>query len=354
MLHRIFQDPRRSYENFDATRTLQIHSPLPERVPVGHFDLASGEPVVDEIVARDDYLDRIQQACAEAGESLTIRFYDHLGEEFDASLLDALDEIRSLAVEVVGGIAQPEAVGRLPRLAKLTFSPRGRTRPEMLDVMRVQRLEHLTLGDTATPLLDLTPLREAAGLRTFRLLGQAANLEAIGECAGLTELSIHPTDKVSLGFISRLQRLEALKFSLGRTRSIEDVGSLPALLDLSFHQVHMLEELGDLQRFPRLRRLQIEQQRKLKRLKVGGRNAELEHIDASGIDSIDGFSSLPALKSLFVFDGGLPLDWSRLPPTLTHFAIAPRSLRARQAHFAQVRERGLIPEPHPDAGFFYK
>jgi hypothetical protein len=354
MLHEFFQDPRSAYEDFDATRTLPIHSPLPGRVPVGHFDLDRGDIVIDEMIARDEYLDRIQQACAEQGKNLTIRFYDHLDHVFDASLLDALDEIRSLAVEVVGGIAHPEAIGRLPRLAKLTYSPRGRTRADMLDVMRVQRLEHLTIGDTATPLLDLTPLREAGSLHTLRLLAQGAKIEAIGECAGLTELSMHPTDRVSLGFITRLQRLEVLKFSLGKTKSIADIGSLPSLRDLSFNEVHMLEELGDLQRFPRLRRLQIDDQRRLKTLKVGPRNVELEHITASGIDSIEGLSALPALKSLYLFNGGLRVDPSRLPPTLTHFAMPPKSMRAREAHFAQVRERGLISEPHPEARFFYK
>jgi hypothetical protein len=43
-----------------------------------------------------------------------------------------------------------------------------------------------------------------------------------------------------------------------------------------------------------------------------------------------------------------------MPPTVTHFALMPRTLKARRKHEAEVRARGLIPEIHPDAAFFYK
>src|SRR5918992_5564064 len=51
-----------------------------------------------------------------------------------------------------------------------------------------------------------------------------------------------------------------------------------ALRDLSFREVRNLEDLGDLQRFPRLRRLQVSDQPKVAELHVGRRNDELEHL----------------------------------------------------------------------------
>jgi hypothetical protein len=354
LLHEVFLDPRSPYSDDERTRfTLQIHSMLPEQVKIGHYVMESLEPVVEEVVGRAEYLRRIQEACAQYGETYTVRFYDHL-DGFDASVLDALDEIRTLVIDPVSPMQNPEAVGRLPKLTHFRFSPRGKNRADILGLFRMERLETFTLGETSTPLLDLSPLREAQKLRSLRLLAQGKNLEAIGDCAALTELSIHPTDKVPLDFINRLQQLEVLKFSLGRTASIAEIGPLPKLRDLSFDNVAMLEDLGDLQRFPRLRRLQINYQRRLKTLRVGRGNAALEHINVSGIDQVEGFSELPALRSFNNFNGKFAPDWSELPPTLTHFALVAPSLRAREKHYADVRAHGLEPELHPEATFFYK
>ncbi len=220
--------------------------------------------------------------------------------------------------------------------------------------MGVQRLERFTLGETSTPPIDLKPLGDAQSLRTLRLLARGKNTEAVGNCRSLTELSMHPTDKIDLGFINRLQQLEVLKFSLGAIRSIDAIGMLPNLRDLSFDNVNRLEDLGDLQRFPSLRRLQINYQKRLKTLRLGPGNIALEHILVSGIDAIHGLAELPALKSLWSFDGGFAPDWDELPPTLTNFALVTPSLRKREKHFAEVRARGLTPEQHPDALFFYK
>ena len=354
MLHPFFHDPRAPYQSLRGDGyTLQIHSMLPEQVPIGRFDPDRGEFVIDGSLGRAEYLRLVRQACADFGEAYTVRFYDHL-DGFDASVLDELDEIRSLAIEPSAPMQNPEAVGRLPKLTRFTFAPRGKNRPDILSLFRVERLEHFTLAETTTPLTDLAPLREAQSLRTLRLLAQGKNTEAIGDCAALTELSIHPSDRCPLDFINRLDRLEVLKFSLGKVPSIASVGPLPNLEDLSFDLVNLLEDLGDLQRFPRLRRLQIHDQRRLTTLRTGAGNAALEHINVSGIDHVEGFSDLPALKSFNNFGGKFAPTWWELPPTLTHFAVPPRSLKARERHYAEVRAHGLDPEPHPDATFFYK
>lgn len=350
----VFQNPICPFESVSGDGyTLQIASPLPDRVPIGHFEIDCIEPVVDEVVTRSEYCDRIQQGCSMLGERYTVRFYRH-EDGFDASILDGLDQIRSLQIDPVREVANAEAVGRLPHLVRLTFAPRGKTRSDVLDAMRVQRLSHFTLADTSTPPVDLAPLGEATSLRTLRLLGQGKNIVAVGRCTSLLELSMQPQEAHPIEVVSVLPRLESLKFSLGKRRTITAIEAAPALRDLSFHLVSTLEDLGDLQRFPRLRRLQIEQQKRLRSIRVGPRNAALEHIAAESLEAIDGLTQLPALKSLFVFDGKMDVDWSALPPTLTHLTLMPRSMKARARHSAEVRARGLIPEPHPDATFFYK
>jgi hypothetical protein len=129
------------------------------------------------------------------------------------------------------------------------------------------------------------------------------------------------------------------------------------LRDLSFRQVRNLADLGDLERFPRLRRLQVIDQPKVEGLRVGPRNAALEHLylySVPRLHALQGFSVLPAVRSLFAYDSRLDLLRSDLPSTLTHFQLMTKGVKGRAAHEAAVRERGLIPAVHPDAHFFYK
>jgi hypothetical protein len=356
MLYEILPDPRALQPRSEVgVQTLQIHRPIPESVPIGHFE-DRGE-VVDEVVSRAKYLDLIQQACAELGDALVIRFFDHFEVGFDASVLDHLDQIRCLAIDGMKEVHSPEAVGRLPRLTDLLFGPWGRHRSDVLAALGVQRLEHFTLAQTPASRIDLAPLGEARSLRTLRLLGRGKNTEAIGGCTSLTELAIDASDKFALDFINRLERLEVLKFVLGNARSIGAIESLPALRDLSFFEVHYLEDLGDLQRFPRLRRLQLSDQPRIAELRVGPGNAALEHMrlySVPALHTIEGLSSLPALKSLWAYDSRLDLPWSGLPTTLTHFQLVTKKMKGREAHDAEVRARGLIPEVHPKSHFFYK
>lgn len=350
----IFQNPRRPYARVSGEGfTLQIASPLPDPVPIGHLHPDTFEAVIDEVVSRADYLDRIQEACATHKDAYTVRFYRH-PEGFDASVLDQLNQIRWLQIDPVCPVTNPEAVGRLPHLTGLNYAPRGKTNPNVLAALGVQRLTSFTLAETGTPPLDLTPLGEAHSLRTLRLLAQGKNIGALAKCTSLVELSMQPQEAHPLEFISQLARLEILKFSLGKRRSILAIETAPSLRDLSFHLVNMLDDLGDLQRFPRLRRLQIEQQKRLKTVKVGPGNLELEHISAEGLEQVIGLSTLPALKSLSIFNGKINTDWSELPRTLTHFALTPPGLKARERHYTEVKSRGLIPEAHPEATFFYK
>ena len=339
-----------------SVHVLQFHREIPERVPVGHFE-AGGREVVDEIVDRTAYLEWIQQACGACGPGLELRFYDHVEQGFDASVLDSLTEVRRLSIDGLPSIRNPEAVGRLPKLTALRFGPRQIGDPKVLGMLGVHRLTHFTLSGTPAPAIDLTPLADAQALHELRLLGHGKNTEAIGRITPLVELAIQPSAKFSLEVMNRLASLETLKFVLGSAPTIASIEALPALRDLSFREVRGLEDLGDLERFPRLRRLQVSGQPRVEALKVGARNAALEHLylySVPRLHAIAGFSALPAVKSLYAYDSRLDLLQSGLPSTLTHFQLMTKGVKGRAAHEAHVRERGLIPAVHPDAHFFYK
>ena len=358
MLYEVLPDPRAllAAKGTGTVQVLHIHRAIPESVPVGHFD-PGGIEVVDRVVDRPAYLGWIQQVCAELGDELEVRFYDHFDGGFDASVLDHLDEIRCLSIDSLGDVRNADAIGRLPRLSSLRFGPRRIDNARILATIGVHRLVHFTLASTPTPAIDLAPVAGARALRSLRLLGQGENTEAIGHLTQLTELAIQPSSKLDLGFITRLDSLATLKFVLGNTKSIRSIETLPRLQDLSFREVRYLEDLGSLERFPRLRRLIVSDQPRIADLHVGRANAALEHLylySVPGLHTLTGLSELPALKSLFAYDSRLEVPWSDLPATLTHFQLMTRAMKGRDRHAAEVRSRGLIPDVHPDSQFFYK
>jgi hypothetical protein len=363
MLYEILPDPRALVvaKAQAAVQTLHVHRAIPERVPVGHFGRGGDEGVgeiVDAVVARAVYLEWIQQACAALGDGLEIRFYDHFDDDgFDASVLDHLDQIRCLSIDGVERIRDPAAVGRLPKLTTLRLEPRRVDDAGLLAAAGVHRLTHLTLGGDGTRSIDLAPLADAHALCSLRLLGQAKKPEPIGRLGQLAELAIQPPAKVPLDFINGLVSLQTLKLVLGNLTSMRAIEALPALGDLSFREVHLLEDLGDLQRFPRLRRLQVSDQPRIPELHVGAGNRALEHMylySVPALHRLEGLAALPALKSLFAYDSRLDLSWPELPPTLTHFQLMTKRMKGREAHKAEVSARGLTPDIHPDAHFFYK
>lgn len=359
MIYEILPDPRAlmvTQPNGGAAHALHIHRLIPDEVPVGHFD-ARGKEIVDAMVPRSIYLDWIQQACAALGERLEVRFFDHFEQVFDASLLDSLSEIRRLSIDCLWDIRNADAIGRMTKITRLRFGPHRLTDAKILGALGLHRLTEFTLATTPTPTIDLSALADAQALHTLRLLGHGKNTEAIGELKTLTELAIQPSAKFSLDCLGQLQALTVLKFVLGSITSIGAVGALPALRDLSFREVRNLEDLGDLERFPSLRRLQVSDQPRLTELHVGPRNAALEHIylySLPRLRALRGLSALPAVKSLFAYNSQISFAWADLPPTLTHYQLVTKSLKGREAHNADVRAKGLIADSHPDATFFYK
>jgi len=357
MLYEILENPLNylRYKEGGEQVFMNIHRSIPEQVPIGHFD-NTGE-VLDETIPRAEYLDRIQQVCAALGEAFEVRFYDHTDDVFDARLLDELGEIQTLGIDALGKVSNLDAVARLPKLKHLRFGPARAESANSLADMGVGRLESFTLAGSPSPALDLTPFEDAPNLRKLRLLGRGKNIAAIASAASLTELALHPSPKEPLDFIGALQGLDVLKLVLGKKESIAEIGPLPNLRDLSCFEVALLRDLGDLQRFPNLRRLQLSDLKHIPEITVGPGNARLEHMrlySVASLREIHRLSALPKLRCLWAYDSQLDIPWGALPRTVTHFQLVTKAMKGRKEHEAELRAHGLIPELHRDAQFFYK
>ncbi|MBX7527149.1 hypothetical protein [Qipengyuania vesicularis] len=348
-------DPRWVIENWDVPESFLFN--IPEWRGSGevvlHRTNNEGETTSLETVSSETFVGLLNEACETLGERLCLYFYS---QPLDGRLLRTFPRVQNLQVSAFD-FEHPEVVGELEHLKVFCHDVAFCDDPKRLEKIGVDRLTRLTLVETPDRKLDLAPLADARTLETLRVMGQYKNVEAIGELSQLREFVFYPSKSLDLGFLETLTSLEVLKFAVGGMQSLESLGGLPNLRDLSFEWVRFLEDLGDLQRFPRLERLRMNDQKRVGRIVTGAGNAHLKHINLGGmqeLEAIEGLGELPALVSLYAHSTGLDLDRLDLPGSLTHLLIVPKRMKERQPVEQTIRARGYIAEEHPDSDFFYK
>lgn len=302
------------------------------------------------------YLERLDGMCARWGDRLTVRFYAHYSQVFDASILERLPNVASLAADCLWQASNLEAIGDLRRLSKLRLGVFELADKDILRKLPLRQLGELTLTPTSTKAVDLAPLAEAKVLRRLFLEGHHRNIEALKALDGLEEFTLNAKKGLDLRFINGMTGLVALKFNLGGTESIEAI-ELPQLRDLAFTMTRGLTELGDLQRFPKLRRLLMQDQQHISQVRVGAGNADLEHLwfyNCKALNAIAGVAQCGSLKSIrWLFTDNDPAKLM-LPASLTHLLMLSGKRKAEADEIAAIEALGYIASQHPEAQFFYK
>jgi protein phosphatase 1 regulatory subunit 7 len=302
------------------------------------------------------YLERLDEMCARWGDRLTVRFYAHYSQVFDASTLESLPNVASLAADCLSEASNLEVIGELKRLSKLSLGVFELADKDILTKLPLKQLGTLFLTPTNSKAIDLTPLGEAVNLRKLYLEGHHRNIAALKALDGLEEFTFNAKRGLDLSFINGMTKLKALKFNLGGTESIEAI-ELPDLQDLAFTMTRGLAELGDLQRFPKLRRLLMQDQQHITRVRVGPGNADLEHLwfcNCKALKAIPGVEQCTSLKSIrWIFTDTDPAKLT-LPASLTHLFMLSGKRKVEADEIAAIEALGYIASEHPGALFFYK
>ena len=232
------------------------------RVPVIQFGSAS------EI--RD--LERVNALCREFGADLQVRFFSWQWREFDAGILEQLPEVANLSLDTLRAVTNLDAVARLPKLTRLRFGVHEQPNGDFLKTFPLERLSQLILAENKKRNFDLAPLARAAGLENVFIQGHDRNIEVISDLPKLSSVSLSGFPKRhDLAFLNSLAGLRKLLLILGSRETIAELTN-PALEELSIVWVRLLENLGPLGRFPRLRMLKIEDQLRLRELDVSALN----------------------------------------------------------------------------------
>ena len=307
-------------------------------------------------VASAEYLERLNAMCRTWGPKLTVRFYGHYSAMFDGHAVHQIPEARSLSVNCIHEAENVAAIGELPHLSHLHLGIFELKDKALLSQLPLEKLTHLTLSETRTKALDLAPIAKAGKLQKLYLYGHYKNIAALSVLDDLEEFAFNPKKGLDLSFINGMANLRALKFNLGGTESIADV-ALPKLADIAFTMVRGLAELGDMQRFPALRRLLAQDQQHITDVNFGRKNRKLEHLwfyNCQNLESIDGVADCERLKSIRWLFTDIDPRSLKLPKSLTHLHMLSGKRRAEDAEKAAIEALGYVAEDHDDAWFFYK
>jgi len=293
--------------------TLTIQNPQQLDAAAIGAAIAAGRQVLvqfDTLGEPEPLLPELDALAAIHGTALTIRIYGYDPRVFDTRILRALPHVASLSIDCHRNALYLKTLGELRHLKRLDLGVYELAQTDILQWENLHGLEYLHLGETAKNNIDLAPLRHYTQLSSLTIEGHAMQIDALAGLPALTELSLYRMkNTVALDFISGIARLERLLLQLGGRESIREIDA-PQLRELEVIRVRGLAELGDLGRFPLLRKLWLEDQIKLAQLDVSGNRLleRLHLLTCKGLEQLDGLALLSELYTLSVSETKLDFD----------------------------------------------
>lgn len=254
-------------------------------------------------------LKKVNKLCSEYGDKLEVRFYGHYSEAFDASVVKHLPDAQWLSIDCLLRISNEDEISRLPNLRKLSFGVYYFDNPDFLATLNLAQICRLALSDVKKKNFDLAPLAQCDELDEFFLNGHTKNIAAISALPKLTRLSLGSISKRrTLEFVNEIPNLKKLTIILGGRENIDELSHL-GLRELEILRVRACNDLGDLSRFPNLRRLLVEDQLQLRRISFIGSGVEEVSIhNCKNLDQLDGLLGLKRLRHFRTSRTKLDLD----------------------------------------------
>ena len=254
-------------------------------------------------------LKAVDKLCALFGDKLDVRFYAHYSDVFDASILKHLPNVRSLKIDCLMDIVNEDQILELKNLRKLCFGVYNFDRPAFLADLDLRPLTYFGLFENRKRNFDLAPLSECENLETLALACHTKNISALSALPRLRKLRLSYIKKAqTLDFASSIPKLQSLELILGGRENIDELVH-SGLRELEVVRVRALNSLGDLTRFPSLKRLEVGDQLQLRDVSVSETNLEeVIFRNCKNLERIDGLLDLPGLRRFRTFGTKLDLD----------------------------------------------
>lgn len=254
-------------------------------------------------------LKSVNRLCRKFGDRLEVRFYGHYSAAFDAAVLAMLPDVQWLSIDCLLRVENIENVYALGNLHKLSFGVYEFDNPDFLSGLNLGSMKSMTLSENRKRNIDLRFLDQCRDLEELLINGHTRNVSAIAGAPKLSRLSLGSMPKKqSLKFVNDLPGLESLTIILGGRENIDELRH-GDLHELEVLRVRGLNSLGSLARFPRLRRLRVEDQIQLAGMSFEGSAVqEIIIYNCKNLESLQGLSELGNLTDLRVSRTDLDLD----------------------------------------------
>ncbi|AZC27424.1 hypothetical protein [Pseudomonas sessilinigenes] len=215
-------------------------------------------------------LEQIDALCARYGERITVRFYNHYSSRgFDGRTLLALPNVHSLSLDGLETLDHFQAIGSLHQLRELALEVFRADMPGLLALPNLERLHSLRLSLEQGPAIDLAPIARMLELHCLHINPKGHGLEILRQCPSISALSLHRLPaKTTLGMVADMSGLRSLSVAFSSREQMPELHS-PYVRELEIRRVRGLNRL-DLDSFPQLDVLKIEDQAQLSRLDLGG------------------------------------------------------------------------------------
>ncbi len=251
----------------------------------------------------------MNRLCVEFGPRLEVRFYGHYGNGFNADALTELPDVQWLSVDCLEKISNEDELTRLESLRRFSFGVYDFNTPDFLSAFEFKKLKELSLSGTKRSNFDLRFVERFKQLTELFVQGHTKSIGAISTLPKLKTLRLSGMPKKQeLSFVNNIKSLGSLTLLLGSRPTIDEIKHA-TLEKLEIHWVRGLETLGNMGRFPALRRLRIEDQLQLRVLPLKGLQLrELAAFNCKNLDTITGLEEQERLEEFRTGRTKLDLD----------------------------------------------
>ncbi|WP_406683416.1 hypothetical protein N1F78_12105 [Seonamhaeicola sp. MEBiC1930] len=290
-------------------------------------------------------LTELNQLSKKYSRDFGIRFFGHYGKSFDLKNLEIIPDVKCLYIDCLMEAKNIEYLKNLEYLEKLSIGIFELKETEVLSYQNLWNVEELFLTETRTKAFNLEHLKNFKKLKFLIVGNHTKNIDSIGHLENLETLYLNSIKKVSISFINKLKKLKTLKFTLGGRENIKEIGD-NKIEDLEITWVRGFNDLSNISNFSKLKKLFIQDNIKLEKIKFYEKSESLKSLIISNcktLNELTGLDKLTNLETLTIYKTNIDFDNffnSELPKSLKTLIFGTSKIKTDKIIKEKILEKG--------------
>jgi hypothetical protein len=315
---------------------------------ISEFNTAEFTIQFSEKIYSKKILNDINELCNECNDKLTIRFYSHDKEKFDARVLNQISNVKSLCLDYMDSVNNISELKNLSQLKKLRLGIDKLNEPLLLNYKNLSEIIDLSLVFRLSKdmTLNITPLAEYSKLSVLRLYGEPKNLNIVGKIDSLKELDLWNISKhSSLEFVNNLPQLNSLSLTFGGRANLFDINN-NCIKKIYLDQVRGFNSISNIETFTSLEQLILRDLPQLSTIEFPNNLQNFKKLVLSNckmLYRISGIERLTSLETLNVHK--LNIDFTefmknKFPKSLKLFVFSTDKVRRDKEIYEHLKQLG--------------